>query len=145
LPPTDPQYQRIQGFNFGNFPSLGGEINKETISNVTKGAKVAPLKDIGIVKPLEGAIERGSGTASDPKGKAKEDTAAVESVSHIPAPVWPAEASTAPVQQISRSSFFRGPRFSTEDMAEGKTSLKKHVTPLKGKKSIPCHNDGDDS
>jgi hypothetical protein len=30
-------------------------------------------------------------------------------------------------------------------MAEGETSLKKRVTPTKGKKSIPCHDDGDNS
>jgi hypothetical protein len=28
-------------------------------------------------------------------------------------------------------------------MAKGKTSLKKRVTPTKGEKSIPCHDDGD--
>jgi hypothetical protein len=145
LPPTDPQYQGVQGFIFGDFPSLGGGVSKDTTSNVTKGAGTAPSEDIGIVKPLEGAIESGSGTAPDPKGKAKEDTAAVESVSHIPAPVWPAEAPTAPAQQISCPSPFRGPRFSTKDMAEGETSLKKHVTPTQGRKSIPCHDDGDNS
>jgi hypothetical protein len=69
----------------------------------------------------------------------------VESVSHIPAPVWPAEAPAAPAQEISRPSPFRGPRFSTKDMAEGETSLKKRVTPTKGKKSIPCHDDGNNS
>jgi hypothetical protein len=69
----------------------------------------------------------------------------VESVSHILASVWPAAASAAPAQQISRPSPFRGPRFSTENMAEGETSLKKRVTPTKGEKSIPCHDDGDDS
>jgi hypothetical protein len=37
------------------------------------------------------------------------------------------------------------PVFSTEDMAKGETFLKKRVTPLKGKKSIPCHDDGNDS
>jgi hypothetical protein len=26
LPPTDPQYQGIQGFSFGDFPPLGGEL-----------------------------------------------------------------------------------------------------------------------
>jgi hypothetical protein len=51
----------------------------------------------------------------------------------------------APAQQISRPSPFRGPRFSTKDMAEGETSLKKRVTPTKGKKSIPCYDDGDNS
>jgi hypothetical protein len=145
LPPTDPQYQGVQGFTFGDFPSLGGGVSKDTTSNVTKGAGTAASEDIGIVKPLEGAVESGSGTAPDPKGKAKEDTAAVESVSHILAPVWPAAAPAAPAQRISRPSPFRGPRFSTENMAEGKTSLKKRVTPTKGEKSIPCHDDGDNS
>jgi hypothetical protein len=69
----------------------------------------------------------------------------VESVSHIPAPVWLAAAPAAPAQQISRPSPFRGPRFSTEDMAEGETSLKKRITLTKGEKSIPCHDDGDNS
>jgi hypothetical protein len=40
---------------------------------------------------------------------------------------------------------FADPGFSTEDMAEGETSLKKRVTPTKGEKNIPCHDDGDDS
>jgi hypothetical protein len=30
-------------------------------------------------------------------------------------------------------------------MAEGETSLKKRVTPTKGEKSIPCHDDGNNS
>jgi hypothetical protein len=145
LPPTDPQYQGVQGFTFGDFPSLGGGVSKDTTSNITKGAGTAPSEDIGIVKPLEGAVESGSGTAHDPKGKAKEDTTAVESVSHIPAPVWPAAAPAAPAQQISRPSPFCGPRFSIEDMAEGETSLKKRVTPTKGEKSIPCNDDGNNS
>ena len=55
LPPTDPQYQGVQGFTFGDFPSLGGGVSKDTTSNVTKGAETAPSEDIGIVKPLEGA------------------------------------------------------------------------------------------
>jgi hypothetical protein len=46
LPPTDPQYQGIQGFSFGDFPSLGGEVGKDTTSNMTIGAKKAPLRDI---------------------------------------------------------------------------------------------------
>jgi hypothetical protein len=117
LPPTDPQYQGVQGFTLGDFPSVGEGVSKDTTSNVTKGAGTAPLEDIGIVKPLEGAVESGSGTTPDSKGKAKEDTAAV----------------------------FRGPRFSTEDMAEGETSLTKRVTPTKGEKSIPCNDDGNNS
>jgi hypothetical protein len=143
LPPTDPQYQGVQGFTFGDIPPLGEGVSKDTTSNVTKGAGTAPSEDIGIVKPLEGAVELGSGTAPDPKGKAKENTAAVESVAHIPAPVWPAAAPAVPAQQISRPSLFRGPRFSAEDMAEGETSLKKRVTPTKGEKTIPCQDDGD--
>jgi hypothetical protein len=110
---------------------------------VTKGAGTAPSEDIGIVKPLEGAVESGSGTAPDPKGKAKEDTAAVDSVSHISAPVWPAEAPAAPAQQISGPSLFRGSRFSTKDMAKGEGSVKRRVTPKKSKKQTPLHDDPD--
>jgi hypothetical protein len=87
LPQTDPQYQEIQGFNFGDFPSLGGKVSKDTTSNVTKGAEEAPAEDIGIVKPLEEEIEAGSRMAPDLKGKAKEPTAAEEGVSHIFTPV----------------------------------------------------------
>jgi hypothetical protein len=144
LPRTDPHYQGIQGFNFGDYPPLGGEVSNETTSNVTKGAGEAPSEDIGMSQTLEGETELGSGTAPDPKGKAKEHTAAVEGVSHIPAPVLPAEAAAAPAQQISRPSSFRGSRFSAKDMAEGEGSLKRRVTPTKGKKEIPCHDDGDD-
>jgi hypothetical protein len=72
--------------------------------------------------------------APDLKGKAKEPTAAVEGVSHIPTPVWPAEAPAAPAQQTSRPSLFRGSRFSSEDMAEGEGSVKRRVTPKEGKK-----------
>jgi hypothetical protein len=32
LPPTDPQYQGIQGFSFGDFPPLLGEVSKDTTS-----------------------------------------------------------------------------------------------------------------
>jgi hypothetical protein len=35
LPPTDPQYQGIQGFSFGDFPPLGREVSKDTTSNMT--------------------------------------------------------------------------------------------------------------
>jgi hypothetical protein len=70
LPPTDPQYQGVQGFTFGDSSSLGEGVSKGTTSNVTKGAGTAPSEDIGIVKPLEGALESGSGTSPDPKGKA---------------------------------------------------------------------------
>jgi hypothetical protein len=60
LPQTDSQYQGVQGFNFGDFPPLGGGVSKDTTSNVTKGAGEAPAEDIGIVKPLEEEIEAGS-------------------------------------------------------------------------------------
>jgi hypothetical protein len=53
LPPTDPQYQGIQGFSFGDFPPPGGEVSKDTTSNMTIGAKKAPSKDIEIVEALE--------------------------------------------------------------------------------------------
>jgi hypothetical protein len=53
LPPTDPQYQGIQGFSFGDFPPLGGKVSKDTTSNMTIGAMEAPSRDIGNVKTLE--------------------------------------------------------------------------------------------
>jgi hypothetical protein len=65
----------------------------------------------------------------------------VESVPHIPAPVLPAEAPASPAQQISRPSPFRGPRFSTKDMAEGDTSVKRCVTPTKGKRESRMHDE----
>jgi hypothetical protein len=132
LPSTDPQHQGIQGFSFGDFPPLGGKVSKDTTSNMAIGAKEAPSRDNRNVETLEKETELEGGAAPDPKGKAKEQTAAVESVPHIPAPVLPAEASAAPAQQISRPSPFRGPRFSTKDMAEGNTSVKRRVTPTKG-------------
>jgi hypothetical protein len=145
LPPTNPQYQGIQGFSFGDFPPLGGEVSKDTTSNMTIKAKEAPSRDIGNVKTLERKTELEGGVAPDPKGKAKEQTAAVKSVPHIPAPVLPAEMPAAPAQQISRPSPFRGPRFSTKDMAEGDTSVKRRVTPTKGKRETRMHDkpDGD--
>jgi hypothetical protein len=143
LPPTDPQYQGIQGFSFGDFPPLGGEISKDTTSNVTIGAKEAPSRDIGNVETLEKEIELEGGVAPDPKGKAKEQSAAVESVSHIPTPVLPAEAPAAPAQQISRPSPFRGPRFSTKNMANGNTSVKRRVMPIKGKRETRMHDEPD--
>jgi hypothetical protein len=141
LPQTDPRYQGIQGFSFGDFPPQGGEVSKDTTSNMTIGAKEAPSRDIGNVETLEKEAELEGGVAPDPKGKAKEQTAAVKSVPHIPASVLPAEAPTAPAQQISRPSPFRGPRFSTKDMAEGNTSVKRRVTPTKGKREIRMHNE----
>jgi hypothetical protein len=96
LPPTDPQYQGIQGFCFGYFPPLGGEVSKDTTSNMTIGAKEVPSRDIGNVETLKRETELEGRVAPDPKGKAKEQTAAVESVHHIPAPVLPAEAPVAP-------------------------------------------------
>jgi hypothetical protein len=111
LPQADPQYQGIQGFNFGDFPSLGGGVSKDTTSNVTKGAGEAPAEDIGIVKSLEEEIEAGSEMTPDSKGKAKEHTAAVEGVSHISASALPADSPAVPAQQTSRPSLFRGSRF----------------------------------
>jgi hypothetical protein len=57
LPPTDPQYQGIKGFSFGDFPPLGGEVSKVTISNMTIGAKEAPSRDIGNVEALKKETE----------------------------------------------------------------------------------------
>jgi hypothetical protein len=141
LPPTDSQYQGIQGYSFGDFPPLGGEVSKNTTSNMTTGAKEAPSRGIGNVKTLEKETE--GGVAPDPKGKAKEQTAAVESVPHIPASVLPARAPAAPAQQISRPSPFRGPRFNTKEMAEGNTSVKRRVTPTKGKRETRMHDEPD--
>jgi hypothetical protein len=91
-----------------------------------------------IVKQPEEEVELGSRTTPNPKGKAKEDTAAVESVPHIPVPVLPAEAPAAPAQQISRPTPFRGPRFSSEDMVEVEGSgLKRRVTPMKNLSLLP--------
>jgi hypothetical protein len=64
----DPQYQRIQGFNFGDFPPLGGGVSKETTSNVTKGAGETPSEDMEIVKQPEEEVELGSRTVPNPKG-----------------------------------------------------------------------------
>jgi hypothetical protein len=86
---------------------------------------------------LEGRV------APDSKGKAKEHTAAVESVPHIPAPVLPAEAPAAPAQQIIRPSPFRGPQFSTKDMVKGNTSVERRVTPTKGKRETQMHDEPD--
>jgi hypothetical protein len=71
LPQTDPQYQGIQGFNFRDFPSLGGEVSKETTSNVTKGAEEAPAEDIGIDKPSEEEMRQGAGWPLTKKGRQK--------------------------------------------------------------------------
>jgi hypothetical protein len=141
LPPTDPQYQGIQGLSFGNFPPLGGEFSKDTTLNITTGAKEAPSRDIGSVEALEKENELEGRVAPDPKGKAKEQTATVESVPHISAPVLPAEAPAAPAQQTSRPSPLCGPRFSTKDMAEGNTSIKRRVTPTKGKRETWMHDE----
>jgi hypothetical protein len=108
---------------------------------MTIGAKDAPSRDIGHIEAvaLKKETELEGIVAPDPKGKAKEQTAAVESVSNIPAPILHAEAPAAPAQQISRPSLFRGPRFSTKDMAEGDTSVKRRVTPTKGKRETRKH------
>jgi hypothetical protein len=143
LPSTDPQYQGIQGFRYGDFPPLGGEVSKDTPSNMTIGAKEAPSRDIGNVETLEKENELEGGVALDPKGKAKEQTAAVKSVPHILTPVLPAKAPAAPAQQITRPSPFRGPQFSTKDMAEGNTSIKRRVTPTKGKRETRMHDEPD--
>jgi hypothetical protein len=143
LPPTDPQNQGIQGFSFGDFSPLGGEISKDTTSNMTIGAKEAPSMDIGNVKTLEKETELEGEVAPDPKGKAKEQTAVVESVPHIPASILPAETPAAPAQHISRPSPFCGPQFNTKDMAEGDTSIKRGVTPTKGKRETRMHDEPD--
>jgi hypothetical protein len=65
---------------------------------MTIGAKEAPSRNIGNVKTLKKETELEGGVAPNPKGKANKQTAAVESVPHIPAPVLPAEAPAAPAQ-----------------------------------------------
>jgi hypothetical protein len=50
LPPTNLQYEEIQGFSFGDVPPLGGEVSKDTTSNMTIRAKEAPSRDIGMSK-----------------------------------------------------------------------------------------------
>jgi hypothetical protein len=70
LRPTDPQYQEIQGFSFGDFPPLGGEVSKDKTLNMTIGAKKAPSRGIGNVETLEKETELEGGVAPDPKGKA---------------------------------------------------------------------------
>jgi hypothetical protein len=103
LPRNDPQYQGIQGFRFGDleeeFPALGGR--KNTTSGISKGAKKGPTDDMEIVKEPVGGNQPGSNLAPSSTGKAPKDTAAVESVSHPPAPISSAEAPEAPVQQRS--------------------------------------------
>jgi hypothetical protein len=143
LPPTDPQYQGIQGFSFEDLPQRGEEVSKDTTSNMTIGAKAAPSRDIENVETSEKETELEGGITPDPKGKAKEQTAAVESVPHIPAPVLPAEAPAAPAQQISCPSPFRRPRFSTKNMAEGNTLIKRRFIPTKGKRETRMHDEPD--
>jgi hypothetical protein len=46
LTPTDPQYHGIQGFSFGEFPPLGGEVSKDTTSNMTIGARSHPRRTL---------------------------------------------------------------------------------------------------
>jgi hypothetical protein len=108
---------------------------------MTIGAKEASSRDIGNVETLEKETELEDRVAPDPKGKAKEQTAAVESVPRIPAPVLPAEVPAVPAQQFSRPSPFHGPQFSTKDMAEGNTSVKRRVTPTKGKRETRMHDE----
>jgi hypothetical protein len=110
---------------------------------MTIGAKEAPSRDIRNIKTLEKETELKGRVAPDPKGKANEQTDAVESVPHILAPILPAETPAAPAQQISRPSPFCGPRFSTKDMAEGNTSVKWRVTPTKGKRETRMHDEPD--
>jgi hypothetical protein len=62
LPRTDSQYQGIQGFNFGDFPPLGGEVSKETTSNVTKGAGEAPSRrTLELSNSRKGRLSQGAG------------------------------------------------------------------------------------
>jgi hypothetical protein len=102
---------------------------------MTKGAGTAPSRDIESVERSVGETELESSVEPRDKGKAKEQTAAVESVPHIPISVLPAEAPATPVQLSSLPSpYDHGPRFSAQDMAEAETSItvKKRVASAKG-------------
>jgi hypothetical protein len=126
-----PQYQGIQGFRFGDFeeefPALGGR--KNTTSGISKGAEKGPTDDMDIVKEPVGGNQPGSNLAPSSTGKAPEDTPAVESVSHPPAPISFAEAPEAPVQQRSLPvphSNIR--RFDAGDMSDAGPSVPKMRT-----------------
>jgi hypothetical protein len=126
LPRTDPQYQGVQGFKFGDFPPLGGGVSRNTTSRVTQGKGKATEDNVGNVERPVGEKEPESSLSPVTVGKATEPTDAVESVSHTSAPVLPAEVPTAPMQQRSslpspspRSAL----RFNAFDMATGGPSI----------------------
>jgi hypothetical protein len=74
LPQTDPQYQGVQGFNFGDFPSLGGKGSVDTTSKVTKGKGKATEEDVGRTERPVGEKELGSSLSPVTVGKATEPT-----------------------------------------------------------------------
>jgi hypothetical protein len=82
LPWTDPQYQGVQGFNFEDFPPLGGGVSKDTTSKVTKGKGKATEDDVGNVERPVGEKEPESSLSFATVGKATTPTDAVDSVSH---------------------------------------------------------------
>jgi hypothetical protein len=126
LPRTDPQYQGVQGFNFGDFPPLGGGVSKNTTSKVTQGKGKATEDDVGNVERPVGEKEPESSLSPATIGKPTEPTDAMESVSHTPALVLPAEVLAAPVQQRSSlpaSSPRSALRFNASDMATGGPSI----------------------
>jgi hypothetical protein len=117
-----------KGLRFGDFeeefPVPGGR--KNTTSGISKGAEKGPTDDMEIVKEPVGGNQPGSNLAPSSTGKAPEHTAAVESVSHPPAPISFAEASEAPVQQRSLPvphSNIR--RFDAADMSDAGPSVPK--------------------
>jgi hypothetical protein len=95
------------------------------------------------IETLKKETELESGVAPDPKGKAKEQNGCSGGCSSHFCSRLACRSADAPAQQISRSSPFCGPRFSTKDMAEGNTSIKRRVTPTKGKRETRMHDEPD--
>jgi hypothetical protein len=124
LPPTDPQYQGIQGFSFGDFPPLGGESSMNTTLKVTKEKEKVTTDDVrNVERPIE-EKEPDSNYTPVTRRKATEPTDAVEGVSHTTAHVLPAELPAAPAQHLSRSPFPRSAlRFNACNMATGGPSI----------------------
>jgi hypothetical protein len=108
-------------------PALGGR--KNTTSGISKGAEKGPTDDMESVKEPVGGNQPWSNLAPSSTGKAPEDTAALESVSHPPAPHSFAEAPEARVQQRSLPvphSNIR--RFDAADMSDAGPSVPKMRT-----------------
>ena len=126
LPRTDPQYQGVQGFSFGDFPPSGVEVT----SNVTTGAPEAPLENIEGDGQLVEEMDEAGRIAQAEKGKAK------ESRPLTPDPVALAESPAAAEKQDALPSRRSNIPFDARDMATGEGSaIKKRSTPVKGKAS----------